>query len=268
MAIDIRLPNITAKTEREQLMQVKSYLYQLAEQLQFALNNMETATPQSRATTPIIQSGGSASMDAHSTFNSVKGLIIKSADIVEAYFDEINARLDGIYVAESDFGTFVQQTSQDIENNSTMVERNFTNVQEITGELSDKLRDMKTQVDGSLEDIAGAIENINRSIIAVNANIKSGLLFYDEQGVPVYGLEIGQRTMIDGTEVFDKYARFTSDKLSFYDQNDNEVAYISDRKLYINHVEIKGSLQMGGFVRTVLADGSIVKRWVAQGGEG
>ena len=59
--IDIRLPKITGSSEREQLMQVKSYLYQLAEQLQFALNNMETATPQSVTSTTIIQSSGSSS---------------------------------------------------------------------------------------------------------------------------------------------------------------------------------------------------------------
>lgn len=59
---DIRLPKITGATEREQLSQVKSYLYQLAEQLQFALNSVETATPQSVAPAPtVISSGGSAS---------------------------------------------------------------------------------------------------------------------------------------------------------------------------------------------------------------
>ena len=276
--IDIRLPNITGATEREQLTQVKSYLYQLVEQLQFALGNIDTSSQQGYVQTPQASTQTSQGyamtprivepIDAHSTFNAVKGLIIKSADIIEAYYEEINSRLEGLYVAESDFGTFVQRTSQDIESNSTMVERSFTNVQEITGDLTGKLRDMETKMDSNLEDIVGAIENINRSIIEVNANIKSGLLYYDENEIPVYGLEVGQRTMIDGVEVFDKFARFTSDRLSFFDQNDNEVAYISDRKLYINHVEIRGTLKMGGFVKTVLADRSIVKRWVDEGGEG
>ena len=275
--IDIRLPNITGATEREQLTQVKSYLYQLVEQLQFALGNIDTSSQQGYVQTPQASTQTSQGyamtprivepIDAHSTFNAVKGLIIKSADIIEAYYDEINSRLEGLYVAESDFGTFVQRTSQDIESNSTMVERSFTNVQEITGELANTIRGIKSDVDSSFEDIVGAIDNLNRSIIAVSANIKSGLLYY-ENGIPVYGLEVGQRTMIDGVEVFDKFARFTSDKLSFYDQNDNEVAYISDRKLYINHVEIRGTLKMGGFVKTVLADRSIVKRWVDEGGEG
>jgi hypothetical protein len=39
MGIELRYPNITAHTDREQLAQLKSYLYQLVEQLQFALND-------------------------------------------------------------------------------------------------------------------------------------------------------------------------------------------------------------------------------------
>ena len=108
---------------------------------------------------------------------------------------------------------------------------------------------------------------MEHTLIEVNAHIKSGLLYYDEAGAPVYGLEIGQRTEIDGVETFNKYARFTSEKLSFYDSNDNEVAYISDKKLYITHVEVTGSFTLGGFVDTVLPDRSVVTRW-KEGGAG
>ena len=37
----IRLPNITGLTEKEQLAQIKSYLFQLAGQLQFELTSIE-----------------------------------------------------------------------------------------------------------------------------------------------------------------------------------------------------------------------------------
>lgn len=40
--INIRLPNITAPTEKEQLMQVKSYLHQLVGELNWALSSIET----------------------------------------------------------------------------------------------------------------------------------------------------------------------------------------------------------------------------------
>ena len=84
----------------------------------------------------------------------------------------------------------------------------------------------------------------------------------DENGLPVIGLEIGQKTTVDGVEVFNKFARFTSNRLSFYDQNGVEVAYVSDYKLYIGNVEIKGSFQEGGYKDFINSNGGIVTKWV------
>lgn len=226
MGFDLRYPNITAQDEKGQLVQMKSYLHQLVEQLQWALNDLSsyssgyvvTAAPKSKASAP-------TKVDASATFNAIKSLIIKSADIVEAYYDKISDRLEGLYVAESDFGTFTEQTSQDILKTSTEIESLYANIQTI---LTD-------------------IESIEYTLIETNAHIKSGLLYYDEDEIPIYGLEIGQRNTVDGVEVFNKYARFTADRLSFYDQNDTEVAYVSDYKLHITNAEIRNSLKVGGF---------------------
>lgn len=106
-------------------------------------------------------------------------------------------------------------------------------------------------------------------------NIKTGLLGYteDDTPIPIYGIEIGQQTEnAEGEKVFDQYARFTSDKLSFYDQSKNEVASIGDEKMTISHVEIVGnktsksddygSFKQGKFVDTTRADGTIVSKWI------
>ncbi len=225
MSIDIRLPNISG-TDHEKVEQIRSYLYQFAEQMNWALNNLDStvSTAVSQATkTPSV---AGAEAERQNNFSSIKALIIKSADIVNAYYEEINRRLEGIYVAESEFGTYTETTSQAISESSKEIERLFTNIQEIVSN----------------------IDGIENTLIEANAHINSGLLYYDANGVPVYGLEIGQRNTVDGEEVFNKYARFTSDRLSFYDQNDTEVAYISDYKLYITKEEITGSLKIGGFV--------------------
>ena len=238
----IRLPNITAATEREQLMQVKSYLHQLVQELNFALSSLEIGS----STGSQVKQQGSREITQEefaTSYNSLKSLIIKSAEYVQAYSEEADRRYESLYVAQSDFGTYTEEAGQTIRENATAIESLFENVQKIVTD----------------------IDTLGRFLIDVNFNIKSGLLYYDENGVPVYGLEIGQRTKLDGQEVFDKFARFTSDRLSFYDQNDNEVAYISDRKLYITHVEVRGSMAMGGFVDTVLSDGSIVTKWVGTG---
>lgn len=243
MSNKIRYPNINGHSEAVQLTQVKSYLHQLVDQLNWAITSVEKQASGANNVTEV-RTGSTTNTTPQGTFNSIKALIIKSADIVNAYYDVISKRLEGVYVAQSDFGVYTEETAQDIEANSTSIESIYTNLQQISTD----------------------IENVESSIIDVNAHIKTGLLYYDAEGIPVYGLEIGQRTEHDGEEVFNKYARFTSDKLSFYDQNDNEVAYISDKKLYINHVEVTGSLRMGGFQDFVQPDGGTVTKWVGTGG--
>lgn len=44
MSINIRFPNITAKTEAGQIEQIKSYLYQLVQQLNWVLATLESGT--------------------------------------------------------------------------------------------------------------------------------------------------------------------------------------------------------------------------------
>jgi hypothetical protein len=225
MGYDLRYPKI-AGNDREQLVQMKNYLYQLVDQLQWALNNISDSVSTNQANaislTPKSQATATKSptVDTQTTFNALKPLIIKSADIVSAYYEEINKRLEGEYVAQSDFGEFRQETVQDIEANSTGIAQFFTNLQKITTDIG----------------------ILNDSLKEVNAHIKSGLLDDD-----IYGIEIGQTTTIDGDEVFNKYARFTSEKLSFYDK-DTEVAYISGYKLYITNAEITGTAKFGAFL--------------------
>lgn len=292
MAFDFRLPNITGATEREQLVQIKSYLYTLVEQLQWAMNNIDTAPTN---TSPTVASGSTdpkaSSSNAQASFGEIKSLIIKSADIVNAYYEKIKKKLEGLYVAQSDFGTFKEQTTHDIESTSTNVSRAFSNIQAITtevgqidadiqgvkdgvdtnfkaitdeiGQLDTALKDTKTAIDTDLQEVKDDIASLNFSLVEVNANIKSGLLYYDDEGVPVYGLEIGQKNVIDGVEVFNKYARFTAGRLSFYDQNGTEVAYISDYKIYITHAEVTGTLKLGGYL--VDTTNGLTFKWVGRG---
>lgn len=405
--VNLRFPNIKGANEREQLKEMQSYLHQLVGELQFALNAIETAgsssSPvKSQMPVRVIQSSPMAVMsldrglsDDQATFQAIKPLIIKSADIINAYYEEINRRLESIYVAQSDFGTFAEQTSQEIRETSTSTTQQFENMQVVISDLNtnigsvrgdlqavgeevsyalkdiddinenidtinthvdnlggsvndlgeeiggvktdvkaveqkatdiegnvqtiatdvetldtsitdvdksvqavdknlwdldnkvkdakegidsslDKLsgdlgnlnsgvKDLKEDMESDLKDIKGLLDDVAHTLVEVNANIKSGLLYYDENEIPVYGLEIGQRNAINGVEVFNKFARFTSDRLSFYDQNDTEVAYVSDYKLYIRNVEITSSYKIGGYIDTVTADGGVITKWVGRG---
>ena len=119
MSFDIRLPNITASTEAGKIQQMQSYMYQLVEQLNWALNTVESV--QTGNTSPSLvyqQREPSTPQEAESTFNSIKSLIIKSADIVKAYETTIFENFNGKYFADSDFGTYLEETSREIEENS------------------------------------------------------------------------------------------------------------------------------------------------------
>lgn len=233
--IDIRQPNITAKTETEQLLQMRSYLYQLSQQLQWAFSTISTDV-RTDSTAAVSVQGKKQESSPAQTFGEIKSLIIKSADIVNAYYAEINGRLEKIYVAQSDFGTYTEKTDMDIQKNATDISQLFTNEQTINATL-------KT-LDTNATQLSEKVNELHEQSILTNAYIKTGLLYYAQDGSAVYGLEIGQTNTVDGQTVFDKFARFSSDRLSFFDRNGAEVAYISDYKLYITNAEITGSLRI------------------------
>lgn len=225
--MDIRMPNITASTPQGQMEQVRSYLFQLVQQLNFSLKTVEDKATEAQNAVQGAEKDEVA--QAQGTFNAIKSMIIKSADIVNAYYEVINAKLRGEYVAQGDFGAFKQTTEAELEANSEAIQQSYTNLQQLLTELEARVRE-----------------------ISANAYIRSGLLGYYEdgpnEGAPIYGIEVGQTIIQDGVESFNKYARFTSDRLSFYDANDMEVAYISDSTLYITNAVINGNLQVGKFI--------------------
>lgn len=251
MSIDIRFPNITAPTEAGKLQQMQSYMHQLVEQLNWALNNIDITGGGSNVSTakPIMATTATQEDDPISNFNSIKGLIIKSADIVKAYYEEIDnlLKLSGDYTASSDFGTFREETQNLVSATDKQLRQDLVDKQTIYDENG----------------------NIKKELL-VNGYIYSGIIEYAKDGEAIVGIEIGQTTKDNGVEKFNKFARFTADRLEFYNainQND-PVAYISDYKLYITHVEITGSLTEGGYVDTVTEDKGIVTKWVGGGNSG
>lgn len=217
--------------------QMRSYMYQLVEQLNWALSAIDKVQTENASQTTLSASQAVDSEEkAQSTFNQIKSLIIKSADIVEAYYDSMKHQLDGSYVAISDFGTFQENTSQAIEANSTSITQIFSDIQSIESNVS-------------------AIEEM---IIESDSWIRKGLLDYDENGVPIYGIEVGQKSVIDGEEVFNKYARFTAGGIYFYLPGiDEPVAYITDSQLYITEANIIYRISIGNFAFIPRANGNL-----------
>ena len=99
MSMNIRFPNITAETEKEQITQIKSYLHQLVEQLNWVLGVLETNIG-SASGTPTGSGYGDISEEM---FYELKSLLIQSSDTLNAYYEKINSKLEGQYVSQKEF---------------------------------------------------------------------------------------------------------------------------------------------------------------------
>lgn len=229
MSIDIRLPNINAPTTEGQMAQMQSYMHQLVEQLNWALNTVNNAQNGNASNIVIEKPREDISPEeAENTFNSIKALIIKSADIVKAYEQTMKTTYNGEYIAVSDFGTYMEETERNIEENSKYTNEVYTNVQTITNDSG-----------------SGRLDNLENEMRITNAYIKRGLLGYDSNGNAVYGVEVGE-TNENGA--YTKYAQFKADRLSFFDSNSTEVAYIGAGSLFIMGTAVfMGEVQFGGY---------------------
>lgn len=103
MSINIRYPNISAVTPTEQLNQVKSYLHQLVEQLNYALPTL----------------GGAGSMidvqGANVSYYELRTLIIQELQEAETKIDRLTARLEADYVKKTDMDDLAAQAAEQIE---------------------------------------------------------------------------------------------------------------------------------------------------------
>ena len=245
--MSIPLPRQITGSGQEQLRQIQSYLFRLSQELELALGTVDkqllTLRDTAAQTERTVQAV-SESQNPKAQFSSLKALIIKSADIVNAYSEEISRKLSGEYVAQSDYGTFRQETRQEIRENSQEISRAFSNMQVIEDTLAE----------------------LNGAVTQVNAWIKTGKLGEDQDSVPIYGVEIGQQTEKDGIVAFQKFARLLADRLSFFDRNGLEVSYIGEESMHITRAEVSvlaagdasaGKLQMGEYLWFTDGDGHL-----------
>jgi hypothetical protein len=242
---EIRLPHITGVTEKEQLVQIKNYLYQLTGQLNFALkavNSEGNYNPQ------IISHDDSEGLqqvteieEKLKNFIELKNLIIKSADVVEFFEDIVTKELKGKYVAKSDFGTYQEETT----NKFVETSENVTNYYESTKEIIANKYELRK--DGCY--------------------IKTGWLDDDNT---IAGFEVGQYTEYleldaDGNEVTryndTGFAHFTTDEIAFFDKNRIKLAWFSKSVMHIANAQIEDTLTLGGYVIEDTGNYGIVFKW-------
>ena len=188
---------------------------------------------------------------------SVDGLVILAEDLngkiasLELSTEEFRTYLKDTFVTEDEFGAYRTSVSSEFKQTADSITESFGYVKSTVDEATE-----------DLDKLGKDVESLDKSLTEVTAHLKSGILDYDDAGIPVYGLEVGQRTEVGGVETFNKYARFTSDRMSFYDKGGNEVSHIGDRTMFISQAEVTERLKQGGFVDISLEDGTIISKWV------
>lgn len=110
MSMNIRFPNITAPNVNEQVNQIKSYLHQLVEQLNWALSTLETGTVSE-------DSGEQPALNGitEEAFSELKALITQSSAMLDSYYEKINNRLEGQYVSQEAFSAYKQESEQSMD---------------------------------------------------------------------------------------------------------------------------------------------------------
>ncbi len=218
------MPAAPAGTLAQQVQQQYTYLFRLAQALNRAMEQVEgTAGAQAVQAQRAKDSSREAREERARQAATLKSLIIKSADVVRQEMDRLATELKGSYVAQSDFGTYLEEISQKIEADPSQLSQYFKFAS-----------DIRANVDRVEVDFASYKTD-------VEGYIRQGIVGYDGT-VPIIGIAIGQdiRTTQTGVEteqgvfdVIDKSSNmsvWTTEKLSFY-IGGQEAAYFSNGKL-------------------------------------
>ena len=215
------MPPAPTGTLSQQMQKQYAYLFQLAQMLNRAAEQAEQQ-PQTQTVQKTVQAAQAQ------TAAELKSLIVKSADAVRKEMDRLETELKGSYVAASEFGTYLEKISQEIEADPTGLSRYFKFASDIQADVERVGTDFsayKTDMEGY---------------------IRQGIVGYDGT-TPILGIAIGQnlQTARTGVEteqgVFDEIDKrsnmsvWTTEKLSFY-IGGQEAAYFSNGKLTVAQI--------------------------------
>lgn len=173
-------------------------------------------------------------------------MIVKTAGLVKRQMDQLSARLEGEYVAVSDFGTYVERLSAYLEANPEALTQYYS---------------FFADLQASTETVSAAFEQYR---VETEGYIRTGIVCYDG-AVPQYGVAVGQNLTcreVDGETVVEQNdfrATFTASKLSFW-QDASEVAYVSNNRLYITNITVLEGMSIGEW--EISSENGLVIRWM------
>lgn len=237
--------------ERAQLEQMYRYLYKMSEQLNSALavtdKEYQIVVQTKSGAAPGSESPITPQLDAQ--YRELRSLIIKTADIVNQQMDKTIKQLNGKFEAiSSEWGTFEQNIERKIVETAEATIDSF--------DYSEKIHGIeKTVLNGVT---SYAIESLGY--------IKRGIIGFDDENFPIYGIAVGtelkEKTVekdgktyqqIDTTK---RIATYTSDAITFW-RNDVAIARFSGDELYVTRAEITQHIRLGDWFFSVSESGGL-----------
>lgn len=226
--MNVEYPNISDQTPEGQLRQVKDYLFLLADKLNLQDNSAEKVFQE---VSKAIDAEAVATTDNEQAaklreYANLKALIVKTGDYAISHSEEISKVFNSYFGANSEFGKYYEELERRVTENAQGVEDLFT--------------------------YTAGINNENGNFgVGTKQFIKSGLLYYDENQIPVFGVGVGILNTVatEGDKVIDlkqnRLATFAADEIAFWD-NGNKVAYISGNSINFPAANIRGgSIHIG-----------------------
>ena len=223
----------------EQLQRQYAYLFQMAQQLNLAAQQLQGGT-QSALSAPAV------SNEEKQQYQTLKSLIVKTARQVEREMETVSAKLTGEYGAQSDFGTYVERLNSYLEADPAAITQYYSfasalqsNIDAVSADFADYRADTQGYIRTGIVDYNGA--------------------------VPVYGVAVGQGLTtreVDGETVVEQNnfrATFTATKLSFW-QDTTEIAYVSNNKMYINNITVLQAMTLGKWELTTRS--GLAFKWI------
>ena len=160
---------------------------------------------------------------------SANNISIKSgsgSSSLDESLDELNDKVDAL---KNDVLTVRQSTEANIEINAQAITQQYSEIK---------------SMEETIKSMDGQVKDVTAKVSATDGYIKTGKIAEDENQNPIYGVEIGQTK--EDLE-FSVFARFTPEKLSFYDGHGNEISYFSGQKLHIKEAVVLSAMNLGGY---------------------
>ena len=178
--VQLNTPPMLRGSGQEQLTQMRSYLYRLAEQLNGALNAIEADSLTEEAKDTLGSGAASEAAkqvreDMGKTSSVLKDLIIKTAESVRSETQRVERELRSSYVAKSEFGAYQEQ-----------VDAKFTATAE---NVTQSIR-YASELEGRLDEQAGDLQGLISYRTETKGYIRQGIVGYEDT-VPIIGIAIG-----------------------------------------------------------------------------